>query len=170
MIRRSVGKQANIAIAMMCAMTLLILPLAGLAEDQGAESEKTEGVLFYPFTNCFGEPILFNYTIHSVSKEGKDVPNPPNPDKAFHVNQINVDGSGVGLPSGNQNILAGSPCNIVPAAGDDYDYLCHVTIIGKEGGLAKSTTTFASDGPGGDSADPIQQLCINPGTPPEPNE
>ena len=139
MIKRSPWKR-TFYFLVLCAMPLLTLPLVGLAQGQGAVSIISEGTLKIPFSICTGEEILWTYTLHSVSKEGKDIDG-----RNFHLNQMSVAGSGLGLDSGNSYVIAGSPCNIVPASGEAI-YQCHVSIIGKGGEVAKSIVTGTADG------------------------
>jgi len=117
-----------------CVITLaligacLALPHNALAQPTSTFQETTLNVFVPCADGGNGEIVTITGTLHLLI--------PPNAGDAIHGNWSRA--KGVGLTTGDQYVLAGSPSNLVPAA--DGEYLTNITLIGTGPG-AKFTIT-----------------------------
>jgi len=118
-----------------CVVTLALtgasslLPQSAVAQPTATTQEVTLNLVVPCANGGSGEIVTISGTLHLLI--------PPNASEALHGNWSNA--RGVGLTTGDVYVLAGSPSNLVPAAGGDY--LTNITLVGTGPNAVKFTIT-----------------------------
>lgn len=93
-----------------------------------ATSTRMENYYFDIFIACLGETVSVTTTLHLVNRDGLS---------DEHGNQQHA--TAVGLTTGNEYVVGGSPSNVVPVG--DGEYLYHFSFVGKGRDAAKFSLT-----------------------------